>query len=139
MAFSLQSRSSSGDTKGTVLYIEDNPDNRLLVKRILLADDYTLLEAKDAAEALNILKVAHPDLILMDINMPEMDGYTLTARIKSMPGFERIPILAVTANVMRGDKEKTLEAGCDGYIQKPLDIDQLTREIERFIMRRTNA
>jgi two-component system cell cycle response regulator DivK len=127
------------DSKGTILYIEDNPDNRLLVKRILLAEDYTLLEAKDAAEALSVLKDAHPDLILMDINMPDMDGYTLTAKIKSLPSFERIPILAVTANVMRGDKEKTLEAGCDGYIQKPLDIDQLTREIERFMMRRTNA
>jgi two-component system cell cycle response regulator DivK len=75
----------------------------------------------------------------MDINMPDMDGYTLTAKIKSLPGFERIPILAVTANVMRGDKEKTLEAGCDGYIQKPLDIEQLTREIEKFLSRRTNA
>jgi two-component system cell cycle response regulator DivK len=129
----------SSDSKGTILYIEDNPDNRMLVKRILLSEDYTLLEAKDAVDALNILKDSHPDLILMDINMPDMDGYTLTAKIKSMPGFARIPILAVTANVMRGDKEKTLEAGCDGYIQKPLDIDQLTREIERFIMRRTNA
>jgi two-component system cell cycle response regulator DivK len=127
------------DSKGTILYIEDNPDNRLLVKRILLADDYALLEAKDAVEALNILKDNHPDLILMDINMPDMDGYTLTAKIKSMPGFEHTPILALTANVMRGDKEKTLEAGCDGYIQKPFDIDQLTREIERFIMRRTNV
>jgi len=127
------------ETKGTILYIEDNPDNRLLVKRILLAEDYSLLEAEDANGALTVLKSAHPDLILMDINMPDMDGYTLTAKIKSMPGFERVPILALTANVMRGDKEKTLEAGCDGYIQKPLDIDQLTREIERFIMRRTNA
>jgi two-component system cell cycle response regulator DivK len=129
----------SSENKGTVLYIEDNPDNRLLVKRILLSEDYALLEAKGAYEALDILKNARPDLILMDINMPDMDGYTLTAKIKSLPGFERIPIVAVTANVMRGDKEKTLEAGCDGYIQKPLDIDQLTREIERFIMRRTNA
>jgi len=127
------------DTKGTILYIEDNPDNRLLVKRILLSEDYTLLEAKNAGDALNVLRDVHPDLILMDINMPDMDGYTLTAKIKTMPGFERIPILAVTANVMRGDKEKTLEAGCDGYIQKPLDIDQLTREIEKFMMRRTNA
>jgi two-component system cell cycle response regulator DivK len=126
-------------TKGTVLYIEDNPDNRLLVKRILLAEDYALLEAKDAFDALEVLKKIQPDLILMDINMPEIDGYTLTARIKSIPGFERIPILAVTANVMRGDREKTLEAGCDGYIQKPIDIDQLTREIERFITRRSNA
>jgi two-component system cell cycle response regulator DivK len=129
----------TSETKGTVLYIEDNPDNRLLVKRILLSEDYALLEAKDALDALSVLQRSRPDLILMDINMPDMDGYALTAKIKSLPGFERVPILAVTANVMRGDKEKTLEAGCDGYIQKPIDIDQLTREIERFITRRTNA
>ena len=130
---------ASSENKGTILYVEDNPDNRLLVKRILLAEDYSLLEAIDGKDALNVLETAHPDLILMDINMPDMDGYTLTAKIKSLPGFERVPILALTANVMRGDKEKTLEAGCDGYIQKPLDIDQLTREIEKFISRRTNA
>jgi two-component system cell cycle response regulator DivK len=130
---------ASLETKGTVLYIEDNPDNRLLVKRILHSEDYTLLEAQNAMDALQVLENAHPDLILMDINMPDMDGYTLTARIKSLPGFEGIPIVALTANVMRGDKEKTLEAGCDGYIQKPIDIDQLTREVERFITRRTNA
>jgi two-component system, cell cycle response regulator DivK len=129
----------SPENKGTILYVEDNPDNRLLVRRVLLSEDYSLLEATDAMDALNVLKTARPDLILMDINMPDMDGYTLTAKIKSLPGFERVPILAVTANVMRGDKEKTLEAGCDGYIQKPLDIEQLTREIERFISRRTNA
>jgi two-component system, cell cycle response regulator DivK len=125
--------------KGTILYVEDNPDNRLLVKRILMAEDYSLLEAIDGRDALNVLKTARPDLILMDINMPDMDGYTLTAKIKSLPGFERVPILALTANVMRGDKEKTLEAGCDGYIQKPLDIDQLTREIEKFLTRRSNG
>jgi two-component system, cell cycle response regulator DivK len=130
---------ASLESKGTILYVEDNPDNRMLVKRILLAEDYSLIEAIDGKDALNVLKSAHPDLILMDINMPDMDGYTLTAKIKSLPGFERVPILALTANVMRGDKEKTLEAGCDGYIQKPLDIDQLTREIEKFLSRRTNA
>ena len=129
----------SPENKGTILYVEDNPENRLLVRRVLLSEDYSLLEATDAMDALNVLKTARPDLILMDINMPDMDGYTLTAKIKSLPGFERIPILAVTANVMRGDKEKTLEAGCDGYIQKPLDIEQLTREIEKFLSRRTNA
>jgi two-component system, cell cycle response regulator DivK len=129
----------SSQNKGTILYVEDNPDNRLLVKRVLLAEDYSLLEAIDAKDALNVLETAHPDLILMDINMPDMDGYTLTAKIKSLPGFERVPIVALTANVMRGDKEKTLEAGCDGYIQKPLDIDQLTREIEKFLSRRSNA
>ena len=130
---------ASPESKGTILYVEDNPDNRLLVRRVLLSEDYSLLEATDAMDALNVLQTARPDLILMDINMPDMDGYTLTAKIKSLPGFERVPILAVTANVMRGDKEKTLEAGCDGYIQKPLDIEQLTREIEKFLSRRTNA
>ncbi len=129
----------SPENKGTILYVEDNPDNRLLVKRILLSEDYALLEATDAMDALNVLRTARPDLILMDINMPDMDGYTLTAKIKSLPGFEHVPILALTANVMRGDREKTLEAGCDGYIQKPLDIEQLTREVERFISRRANA
>jgi two-component system cell cycle response regulator DivK len=130
---------ASVENKGTILYVEDNPDNRLLVKRILLAEDYSLLEAIDGKDALTVLETARPDLILMDINMPDMDGYALTAKIKSLPGFERIPILALTANVMRGDKEKTLEAGCDGYIQKPLDIDQLTREIDKFLSRRSNA
>ncbi|MGE5777372.1 MAG: response regulator [Chloroflexota bacterium] len=130
---------TSSESKGTVLYIEDNPDNRLLVKRVLLAEDYVLLEADSAREALRILKDTLPDLILMDINMPDIDGYSLTAQIKAMPGFERVPILALTANVMRGDKEKTIEAGCDGYIQKPIDIDQLTREIEKYIKRRPHA
>jgi two-component system, cell cycle response regulator DivK len=123
------------EEKGTILYVEDNPDNRTLVRRILLSEGYGLLEAKNATDALELLKTTKPDLILMDINMPDMDGYTLTAKIKTTPGFERIPILALTANVMRGDKEKTLEAGCDGYIQKPLDFDELLREIEKFLTR----
>ena len=127
------------EVKGTILYVEDNPDNRLLVKRILMAEDYKLLEATNAVQAFNLLETTTPDLILMDINMPDMDGYTLTSRIRSMPGLARVPILALTANVMRGDKEKTLEAGCDGYIQKPLDVDQLVREIEKFLARRANV
>src|SRR5215207_1653714 len=130
---------TSPNDKTTILYVEDNADNRTLVRRILLSQDYSLLEAVNASDALDILKSMRPDLILMDINMPDMDGYTLTAKIRSMPGFERVPILALTANVMRGDKEKTLEAGCDGYIQKPLDIDQLIREIEKFLARRANV
>jgi two-component system, cell cycle response regulator DivK len=127
------------EVKSTILYVEDNPDNRMLVRRILMAENYKLLEATNAVQAINLLETTTPDLILMDINMPDMDGYTLTTRIRSMPGLERIPILALTANVMRGDKEKTLEAGCDGYIQKPLDVDQLIREIEKFLARRANV
>jgi len=127
------------EEKGKILYVEDNVDNRTLVRRILLSEDYGLLEATNAQEALELLKTTRPDLILMDINMPDMDGYTLTAKIKAIPGFERVPILALTANVMRGDKEKTLEAGCDGYIQKPIDFDELLREIEKFLARSANA
>lgn len=123
------------ESKGTILYVEDNVDNRTLVRRVLLSEDYKLIEAVNAVDALRVLENTKPDLILMDINMPDMDGYTLTSKIKTIPGFERIPILALTANVMRGDKEKTLEAGCDGYIQKPLDIDQLIHEVERFLAR----
>jgi len=125
--------------KGTILYVEDNPDNRMLVRRILLSEDYNLLEAVNATEALEVLETNKPDLILMDINMPDMDGYTLTAKIKKMEGFERLPILALTANVMRGDKEKVLEAGCDGYIQKPIDFDELVREVAKFVARSANA
>jgi len=127
------------EEKGTILYVEDNPDNRMLVRRILLSEDYKLMEATNAFEALEMLRTSKPQLILMDINMPDMDGYTLTSRIKTIPGFESIPILALTANVMRGDKERTLEAGCDGYIQKPIDFDELLREVERFIARSANA
>jgi two-component system cell cycle response regulator DivK len=122
--------------KGKVLYVEDNFDNRMLVRRVLTADGYTVVEATNANDAMKIIEAEKPDLILMDINMPEVDGYTLTAKIKSTPGMSKIPIVAVTANVMRGDREKSLEAGCDGYIQKPIDIDVLTQQVERYIQRK---
>jgi two-component system cell cycle response regulator DivK len=117
----------------TILYVEDNADNRTLVRRILMAEGYNLLEAVNATQALETLQDTKPDLILMDINMPDMDGYSLTAKIKDTPGLESIPIIALTANVMRGDRERSLEAGCDGYIQKPIDIDLLSEQIERFL------
>lgn len=124
--------------KKTILYVEDNSDNRSLVRRVLEAEGYQLMEAPNAEAALHLLEQGNPDLILMDINMPDMDGYTLTAKIRAMPAHTRVPIVAVTANVMRGDREKSLEAGCDGYIQKPIDIDNLPHQIERF-MRNTNG
>jgi two-component system cell cycle response regulator DivK len=127
------------EEKGTILYVEDNPDNRILVRRVLTAEGYTVIEAGSAAEALDVLNRAKTDLILMDINMPEVDGYALTAKIRSMQDYMNIPIVAVTANVMRGDREKSLEAGCDGYIQKPIDIDILAQQIERFLIRRTDV
>jgi two-component system, cell cycle response regulator DivK len=121
--------------RGTILYVEDNSDNRMLIRRILGAEGYTVHEAESANNALEVLKTLRPDLILMDINMPEMDGYTLTARIRSMPSMGMVPIVALTANVMKGDRERSLEAGCDGYIQKPIDIDTISMQVERFMKR----
>ena len=116
-----------------ILYIEDNPDNRKLVRRILEVEGYVVVEAPDAFAGLEQAIAEPPDLILMDINLPDMDGYTTTARIKATPGLETVKVVALTANVMRGDREKTLAAGCDGYIQKPIDVDQLPRQIARFL------
>ena len=127
------------DTKGTILYVEDNPDNRSLIRRVLNSEGYSVIEAVNATQAIAKLEAGNIDLILMDINMPDMDGYTLTAKIKSIQKFTKIPIVAVTANVMRGDREKSLEAGCDGYIQKPIDIDILAQQIERFLTRSANV
>lgn len=120
----------------TILYIEDNPENRILVQRVLTAEGYTVVQAEHANTALKWLQENRPDLILMDINMPDIDGYTLTARIRQMEGMEQVPIIALTANVMRGDREKSLEAGCDGYIQKPIDIDLLPEQIARYLRER---
>lgn len=123
----------------TILYVEDNFENRILVRRVLQAEGYDVVEATSANDALKMLKDLVPDLILMDINMPEMDGYTLTAKIKENSAFEKVPVIAMTANVMRGDKERSLQAGCDGYIQKPIDIDILPEQIERYLKRKANS
>jgi two-component system cell cycle response regulator DivK len=126
-------------TKATILYVEDNSDNRKLVRRVLEVEGYAVIEAKDGLQAMECLQSGVIDLALMDINMPDMDGYTLTARIKAMPRFANLPIVAVTANVMRGDRERSLQAGCDGYIQKPIDIDILSQQIEKFLTRTANV
>ncbi len=117
----------------TILYVEDNPENRLLVRRILLAEDFSVLEANDAYQAMKIIETTIPDLILMDINLPEVDGYTLTARLKENPKLGQVPIIALTANVMKGDRERILDSGCDGYIQKPIDVDALPNQIRSFL------
>lgn len=116
-----------------VLHVEDNSDNRLLVRRLLQAYGYSVFEAETADKARELIKTWQPDLILMDMNMPGTDGYSLTTEIKSSPELCHIPIVAITANVMKGDRERTLKAGCDGYIEKPIDIDRFIDQIESFI------
>jgi two-component system cell cycle response regulator DivK len=118
-----------------ILYIEDNPDNRTLIRRILESEGYAVREAPDGPIGLQMAAEARPDLVLMDINLPEIDGYEVTARLKQLPGMREVPVIAITANVMKGDREKTLAAGCDGYIQKPIDIDTISAQIEHFLTR----
>jgi len=117
----------------TILYIEDNTDNRTLVRRVLQIEGYRVMEAESGFRAFEILRSEIPDLVLMDINLPDMDGYEITTRLKQMPTLARVPVIAMTANVMKGDREKTLAAGCDGYISKPIDIDTLPGQIARFL------
>lgn len=117
-----------------ILYIEDNPENRMLVKRVLEVEGYTIALAQDARSGLAEALRLPPDLILMDINLPEVDGYTLTERMKAEPALKHIRVIALTANVMKGDRERTLAAGCDGYIQKPIDVDELPQQIARFLI-----
>lgn len=117
----------------TILYIEDNFDNRMLVRRVLEAEGYRVLEAEDGLKGIDWLQSEIPDLVLMDINLPELDGYEVTKRLKQLPSMAQVPVIAMTANVMKGDREKTLAAGCDGYISKPIDIDSLSDQIAEFL------
>ena len=116
-----------------ILYIEDSPSNRLLVRRILVVEDYEVLEAEDGIIGIELARQEHPALILMDMNLPDVDGYEMTRRIRATPELADIPIVAMTANVMEGDREKSLKAGCVGYIPKPIDVDELPRQVERFL------
>jgi two-component system cell cycle response regulator DivK len=116
-----------------ILHVEDNIDNRILVRRLLESHSYKVIEAVNAYSAILSLCKYRPDLILMDINIPDVDGYTLTTKLKSVPGVQNIPIIAITANAMRGDREKTLHAGCDGYIEKPIDIDNFLNQVNSYL------
>jgi len=116
-----------------ILYIEDNVENRVLVKRVLEVEGYVVLEADDGPSGMRIAKQEAPDLILMDINLPEIDGYEMTARLRQVPSLVSVPIVALTAYVLKGDRERSLEAGCNGYIQKPVDVDLLPTQIAAFL------
>ncbi|MCC6147192.1 MAG: threonine synthase [Anaerolineaceae bacterium] len=121
----------------TVLYIEDNFDNMVLVRRAIEAIGYGWLGAANGLEGLRIAHELKPDLILLDINLPDVDGYEIARRLRKSeePHLRRVPILAITANVLRGDAQKALQAGCDAYLSKPLNIHELWARIGELLAR----
>jgi len=116
-----------------VLVIEDTEDNRQIMRDLLTNAGYDLIEAVDGAEGLAKAKEHRPDLILMDIQLPILDGYEVTRRIKADPALKHIPIIAVTSYALSGDESKTRAAGCDAYVAKPFSPRQLLSKVREFL------
>jgi len=118
-----------------VLYVEDNPDNMTLVKRVLEARGYTLYQAVTGLAGIALAENHDVDLILLDINLPDIDGYEVARRLRhsSKHALAYVPIIAITANALKGDAEKALAAGCDVYMSKPINIRELWARVEAFI------
>jgi two-component system, cell cycle response regulator DivK len=113
------------DTKPKILIAEDNAMNMRLMEMTLNNHSYTLIKANDGVEALEMIQRDLPDLIIMDINLPKMNGLDVTRTLRKIPAFSKTPIIGITAYAMKGDKEKILEAGCDIYLSKPINTREL--------------
>lgn len=116
-----------------VLIVEDNDLNLKLFRDLLSANGYETLETKDGVEAVSLTRNMRPDLILMDIQLPEVSGLDITQKIKSDPEIRHIPVVAVTAFAMKDDEEKILKAGCEAYISKPIAIDHFMGTVKKFL------
>ena len=116
-----------------ILVVEDNPDNRVLITDVLTSLDYEVIVAVDGEEGVLKATSEKPDLILMDLSLPLMDGWTAARKIKSQPELEHITIIALTAHAMVGDREKALEAGCDDYVSKPIDLRELAGKLAQYL------
>ena len=121
------------DYSKKILIVDDNEDSRDLVVKVLKNKGYQMVEAVDGEDALEKAESENPDIILLDISIPKLDGYEVTRRLKSREKFRNIPIIALTAHAMKGDKEKALEAGCDGYISKPINVHELPDQIKSYM------
>jgi signal transduction histidine kinase/CheY-like chemotaxis protein len=119
--------------RAKILHVEDNRENRMLVRAVLEAEGYTVIDAEDGLSGIEAAIREEPALILLDVNLPAVDGYEVVAIIKSFPAFATTPVIAVTAYAMEGDRQRTLVAGCDGYIQKPIDVDAFPRQVAEFL------
>jgi len=119
----------------SILYIEDNPDNMLLVQRAVESRGYTLLKAVNGLSGVDTAEKQEVDLILLDINLPDIDGYEVARRLRKSGKSQLayIPIIAITANALKGDAEKALEAGCDVYMSKPINIRELWARLEAYV------
>lgn len=119
----------------TILCIEDHPDNMTLVRRIFRSDRYNLLEASNGLQGISLAESNDIDLVLLDINLPDIDGYEVAHRLRtsSKPRLAQIPIIAVTANAMKGDDRKVLEAGCTKYMAKPINIQELMDTVDDLL------
>lgn len=118
-----------------ILYIEDNPDNMTLVKRAIEAIGHQFIGSPNGFEGLKKAEEIRPDLVLLDINLPDIDGYEIARRMRSC-GIDHllyVPIIAITANALKGDAEKALEAGCDVYLSKPINIRELWARVEGLL------
>ncbi|RME71692.1 MAG: response regulator, partial [Chloroflexi bacterium] len=113
--------------------VEDTPENRQLVRRILESQNYRVVDAVTALEGIRKAAEINPDLILMDINLPDLDGFTAVTRIRSFPHLRHVPIIALTARSVSDDRERARAIGCDHYLNKPIDIDELLETVERFL------
>jgi len=113
----------------TILLVEDNELNRDMLTRRLKRKGFTIISAKNGQEGVEIAHSENPDIVLMDLSLPIMDGWTAAEKLKSDPITKTIPIIALTAHAMKGDREKALEAGCDDYDTKPIDFERLLGKI----------
>ena len=116
-----------------ILVVEDQEDNRQIVRDLLTTTDYEVMEAENGEEALAAVAKQRPDLILMDIQLPVMDGYEATRRIKADPALSNIPVIAVTSYALSGDEEKARAAGCDDFVPKPFSPRQLLAKIRQYL------
>ena len=116
-----------------VLIVEDNNKNLYMLKFLLEESGYQVFEARDGVEGVKLAAITKPDLIVMDIQLPLLDGYEATKQIKANEEISNIPIVAVTSFAMVGDKEKTMKAGCDCYIEKPINPETFLAEIEQYL------
>jgi CheY-like chemotaxis protein len=122
-----------------VLIAEDNPVNRELLREILENRGYTVTEAGDGQDALTLVHEIQPDILLLDIGMPVLDGYAVAKKLRENPKTAALPILAITAYAMQGDREKILQSGFDGYLSKPIDASALAEEMQRVLGKHSSA